>query len=298
MKWKSSSRKRARAAEVGSSLGAKGSASKLTARSHDGKVRLVLYEDSGGGSAWRLAAPLFEQTWQNVLTESVVNITAKRFQNNRDDYASALEMAGEALTAFSAMCQGWLERGGNGNVACHSGCSHCCHQTVGITPLEGFAIADLVLQTRSADELQSLLSKLDQRVAETVGLTAKEQYSPRFPCVFLADGACSIYAARPLVCRGMNSLDADACHKRMFDEETRARFLTEGKDGLCYMEPILGAKAVSAGLQFALSDLFDLEMRPQDLHLVVRGILADALSANPTRSRNWIAGEQGAFKSA
>lgn len=296
MKWKSTSRKRARATEVGASHGG-GGAAPLTARSYDGKVRLVLFQEASGACAWRLTAPLFEQPWQNVLTESVVNITARRLETSRD-YASVVELAGEALTAFAAMNRGWLSRGGNGEVACRSGCSHCCHQSVGITPLEGFAIVEHLRSTRSADELTGVLSKLEERGSETDGLTAAEQYSPRFPCVFLEGGACSIYEARPLVCRGMNSLDAEACQKRMFDEEARSRFVSDGKDGLCYLEPIAGAKAFSAGLQFALTDLFDLEMRPEHLHVVVRGILADVLSANPTRSQRWIAGERGSFKSA
>lgn len=295
MKWKSTSKKRTRGIEAGVPSVEAGRAP-LIARSYDGKVRLVLYRADNGESAWRLPAPLFEQAWQNILTESVVNITARRFAAKRD-YPTATEMAGEMLTAFSGMCQGWLSRGGQGEVACRSGCSHCCHQTVGITPLEGVAIVEHLRRTRPREELDVLQSKLVQRVAETANLSASEQYSPEFPCVFLADGACSIYEARPLVCRGMNSLDAEACQKRMFDSAARERFLAEGKDGLCYLEPILGAKAVSAGLQFALTDLFDLDMTPQDMHVLVNAMLGDALATSPPRARKWIAGERGAFKS-
>lgn len=291
MKWKPTSKKRPRVvpAKATGKL-------QLTSHDKDGRVRLVLHRDAGGGQAWRLAAPLFEQQWQDVLTESIANITVRRL-GEAPDHQVTLDVAAEALDAFSGMCRGWLTQASNGEVACRQGCSHCCHQTVGVTPLEAFAIVEHLVHTRSDDELTVLLAALESRVRETRGLTAAEQYSPRFPCVFLADGECSIYEARPLVCRGMNSLDADACQRRMFDEESRARFLTEGQDGLCYVEPILGAKAVSAGLQFTLEDLYGLDMRPGDMHVAVRAVLADARTKAPRLTQRWIAGEVDLFKS-
>lgn len=289
MKWKPTSKKRPRVALAKATL-------RLTSRDKDGRVRLLLHRDQAGGQAWRLAAPLFEQPWQDVLTESVANITVRRLGESADHQA-ALHVASEALSAFSGMCHGWLSQPSNGDVACRQGCSHCCHQTVGVTPLEAFAIVAHLVSSRSDGELTVLQAALEERVRETRGLTAAEQYSPRFPCVFLVDGGCSIYEARPLVCRGMNSLDADACQRRMFDEVSRARFLTEGRDGLCYLEPILGAKAVSAGLQFALEDLYGLDMRPGDMHVVVHSALADARSTNPRLTQRWIAGEVDLFKS-
>lgn len=294
MKWRPTSKKRPRNVNT---IASRGASAPLTARSYDGKVRLVLYQESSGASAWRLTAPLFEHPWQDVLAESVINITARRFEPE-PGYERAIELAGEALDAFSGLCRGWLSRGGHGEVACRSGCSHCCHQSVGITPLEGFAIVEHLRHTRSPEDLAAITSQLERRVAETAGLRPSEQYSPRFPCVFLADGACSIYPVRPLVCRGMNSLDAEACRKRMFDEVARTRFLTEGKDGQCYLEPIQGAKAVSAGLQFALTDLFGLEMNPGEMHVIVYHLLVDTISDGAKLSRRWIAGERGAFKSA
>lgn len=291
MKWKPTSKKRPRAAPAKSTA-----TLRLTSRGKDGRVRLVLHRDSEGGQAFRLAAPLFEQRWQDVLAESVANITARRLGESPDHQAT-LDVAAEALEAFSGMCRGWLTKASNGEVACRQGCSHCCHQTVGVTPLEAFAIVAHLLRTRSDEELTELSATLGERVRETRGLSAAEQYSPRFPCVFLEDGACSIYEARPLVCRGMNSLDADACQRRMFDEVSRSRFLTAGEDGLCYLEPILGAKAVSAGLQFTLEDLFGVDMRPGDMHVVVEKILADARSKAPRLTQRWIAGEVDLFKS-
>lgn len=291
MKWKPTSKKRPRVAPAKTTA-----ALRLTSRDKDGRVRLLLHSDQAGGQALRLAAPLFEQRWQDVLAESVANITVRRLGES-PDHRATLDVATEALDAFSGMCHGWLTQASNGEVACRQGCSHCCHQTVGVTPLEAFAIVSHLVSTRSDGELTMLQAALEERVRETRGLTAAEQYSPRFPCVFLADGACSIYEARPLVCRGMNSLDADACQRRMFDEVSRARFLTEGQDGLCYLEPILGAKAVSAGLQFTLEDLYGLDMRPGDMHVVVHAVLADARAKTPQLTQRWIAGGVDLFKS-
>lgn len=296
MKWQSSSKKRSRPGG-GKGPHRGGEVSSLIKRAPDGRTRLVLHEEVTGERAWRLVAPLFDEAWQDVLTESVANIAARRFERS-STYEATLELGREALDAFSAMCRGWLSTASNGEVACQAGCSHCCHQTVGVTPLEAFVIVEHLTHSRTPEQLSDLIEVLSERVERTRNLSAAEQYSPEFPCVFLANSACSIYEVRPLVCRGMNSLDADACRRRMFEPEVRARFLDEGKDGVCFLEPIQGAKAVSAGLQFALADLFGLDMKAIDLHVAVEMLLKDALATEPRLGQRWHDQERLPFKSA
>ena len=61
------------------------------------------------------------------------------------------------------------------------------------------------------------------------GCRRAERFSPDHPCAFLdvAGGRCTIYEVRPLACRGMNSLDAGECEKRLRDPAARAAFLAE-----------------------------------------------------------------------
>ena len=60
------------------------------------------------------------------------------------------------------------------------------------------------------------LADLARQVAQTAqrvrGLTGLRRFQLRIPCPLLTEaGACSAYAARPLSCRALTSLDAAAC---------------------------------------------------------------------------------------
>jgi len=186
-----------------------------------------------------------------------------------------------------------LARAPAGAVACRAGCDHCCYQSVGVTPPEALAIFDHLSRTLSDAELARVATHVAARRAETRGLSAAERFSPGHPCAFLAGGRCTIYQVRPLSCRGMNSLDAAACERRLRDPEARAAFLAAGVGGQSFMEPIRAFHAVSAGLQLGLSELHGLDMRPLDLTAAL-DLLLNGPAAIPDA---WIAGG-AAFEAA
>lgn len=112
-------------------------------------------------------------------------------------------------------------------VSCRAGCDWCCRQPVYITPLEGVAIRDFVagngMATRAGRETERYLSEIAARRQGASGLAALHEsvlgmgppptdrqrhavYGPK--CIFLnRDGLCSIYPARPLMCREHISFD-------------------------------------------------------------------------------------------
>src|SRR5690242_19292114 len=51
----------------------------------------------------------------------------------------------------------------------------------------------------------------------TEGLTAEQRRQLRLPCPLLVEGRCSVYAVRPLSCRGWNSLDRGLCDADLAD---------------------------------------------------------------------------------
>ena len=154
-----------------------------------------------------------------------------------------------------------------GAVACRAGCDHCCYQSVGVTPPEALAIFDHLSRTLSDAELARVAAQVAAQHAHTRGLSTSARFSPGHPCPFLdvAVGRCTIYEVRPLSCRGMNSLDAAECEKRLRNRSARAAFLAEGVGGHSFMEPIRAFHAVSAGIQLGASELHGLDMRPLDL---------------------------------
>jgi Fe-S-cluster containining protein len=100
-------------------------------------------------------------------------------------------------------------------IACKSGCIHCCYNQVALTEPEALFLGLHLLETRDRQNLQdlkartlSLVNSLKGKSWQAIGL---ERH--RLPCLFLEDGNCSIYPARPLACRGWNSVDEEMCRR-------------------------------------------------------------------------------------
>jgi Fe-S-cluster containining protein len=98
--------------------------------------------------------------------------------------------------------------------ACAPGCYFCCYLPVDVLAPEAFRIAVHLKQTRSPEELAALVYRL--------GIQGQHDFGAR-PCVFLADGHCSIYEARPMVCRGYNSLSKERCEAYHHDASVDLR---------------------------------------------------------------------------
>jgi uncharacterized protein len=86
--------------------------------------------------------------------------------------------------------------------ACAPGCDFCCYLPVDVLAPEAFRIAAHLEQTCSPEALATLVYRLGAQGQHDFGIR---------PCVFLANGRCSIYEVRPMVCRGYNSLSKERC---------------------------------------------------------------------------------------
>lgn len=83
--------------------------------------------------------------------------------------------------------------------ACHRGCNHCCSMQTLIYRFEAVALAEVT--GRAMVELP--YRPHDVVIKESTRLPRKE-------CVFLSDGACSVYAHRPMICRVHHSLNRNS----------------------------------------------------------------------------------------
>ena len=79
-------------------------------------------------------------------------------------------------------------------ITCHAGCDGCCYQHFTVFPVEAEALAQAVAAL-SVQERQHLHAQVQQ---ETNPWHVVETPSP---CVLLAQGRCSVYQGRPLICR-------------------------------------------------------------------------------------------------
>lgn len=99
--------------------------------------------------------------------------------------------------------------------ACSKGCSHCCHQNVRVHSGEGPTIEKYIREEMPSDIKQQVKANLtrwlkyfDKSTAQNRVLLESDilQFErqiakDRVPCALLVNNECSIYKARPLVCR-------------------------------------------------------------------------------------------------
>jgi Fe-S-cluster containining protein len=146
---------------------------------------------------------------------SVPALDALRAGRTPHALAAAVAAAGEVADRAWAEQRPAAEARKTPGFACGPGCAWCCHQQVSLAPAEAVRIARHVLDTFPPDALAALkkrLTALDDR-ARGLGMEARAQF--KTPCALLIDGQCSIYAVRPLRCRGVYSRDAGHCRWAM-----------------------------------------------------------------------------------
>ncbi|MBB4284635.1 YkgJ family cysteine cluster protein [Roseospira goensis] len=154
-------------------------------------------------------------------------------------------------------------------IACRAGCSICCHaRWILVTAPEVLVLADAVRARPDAGDVRTR--------ADAAALAPAIEVT-RPPCALL-DGAglCSVYAVRPLKCRGHTSMDLAACEATLATDPT-------GSVPVYYPRQAI-YNAMQAGL---LAGAVTARYRQERLEL--RGALARAL-AIPDATARWLAG--------
>ena len=184
-------------------------------RSKTGKTKRSSRRSARKGPALPLASPA---TQQEALAERLSRERMEAFEAALRPHGEmsgqpvkALQDAvGEAYAACDAMFD---ELQPDPPLACERGCIHCCYNQVALTEPEALFLGLHLLGTRSGERLrdlahraQALADSLRGRSWQEIGMARH-----RLPCLFLEDGGCSVYPARPLACRGWNSVDANMC---------------------------------------------------------------------------------------
>ena len=97
--------------------------------------------------------------------------------------------------------------------ACGKGCETCCCLQVAATAPEVFHAAHFIRLTMEAFAAHGvdLAQRLAASQALIAGKGAEQRFASRAACPLIIGGACAIYAARPLACRGHVSFDREAC---------------------------------------------------------------------------------------
>lgn len=160
-------------------------------------------------------------------------------------------------------------------IACARGCSYCCYGFVGVLPPEAFRVAEAV---RSGPGGSSAAEAVRARAQPLRGLNPDERIGARLPCPMLVDGACSVYAVRPLVCRQTTSLSLPDCIEEF-----------DGLDRNGRIEISSTHLAHSSNAHVALLGALMAAQLPTDAYEF--GAILDVVLAEPDCERRWLAGE-------
>jgi len=163
-------------------------------------------------------------------------------------------------------------------LACRAGCDHCCYQPeITVTAIEVFRLSEYITENLNPGEIEALTKTL-------AGAANEETEWPLAPCPLLTNGRCSVYEARPLICRGFNSYSVSDCEKARREKEAHAK--------VRYYDPQVQAAHLAVGAMEKAAAEAGLEHLLGDL----RPALLTALTQPDARER-WLRGDP-VFKAA
>ena len=160
--------------------------------------------------------------------------------------------------------------------ACARGCDHCCHMPVTASVPEALLVRTYLRETWGADELRALTLGLRETLARQAAMDDDELARARERCALLADdGACRIYAVRPLACRGHASFSREACAASHEDPERDAEVpvddeLREHKDKVKTTVAITSELAGCVSLEYEFQSLLARLLEGEDREHVDR----------------------------
>lgn len=97
--------------------------------------------------------------------------------------------------------------------ACRAGCAFCCYlPVVLVSAAEAVHLASWLRAHCSPDDLAALQQRLAYRRQHSASSSPTPPAKP-LPCALLRDDRCMAYPARPLKCRGWNSVRREACEQ-------------------------------------------------------------------------------------
>jgi Fe-S-cluster containining protein len=144
-------------------------------------------------------------------------------------------------------------------LACTAGCTYCCHNMVMATAPEIFLAARELRSRHDKAHLANVAGRCE-------AVAQAREAGARPPCPLLESDCCSVYAARPAVCRKHNSFAVEPCRNEHEGRPSRIplRPFDQGVFECCAAALIAGLRLwdarsamvleLSAALKVALDD--------------------------------------------
>lgn len=194
-------------------------------------------------------------------------------------------MAGDLPRLMAAVCRSMEssvapgQRQDSVGVDCGPGCPYCCVLNVSALLPEVAVIARWLTAQLPRSAFAWVRQRLDDRVSRIAWMEEEERIGRQIFCAFLDEGgACVIHPVRPLVCRGVTSLDRNCCRSALEGEGS----------GAVVMDLRVRDAAEKAFLELAsVLESAGLDSRSVELMRGVQIFLAD-----PALAERFLAGER------
>lgn len=147
---------------------------------------------------------------------------ALTFERSTTELGNAIrkvtKLEDKEIDVVQQMVDARAARGEITGIACAKGCWYCCTQLVAVTIPEVLRVADHIRAEWSPEETRALRERIDSFMTASADyLSGRTDVKPRHVCPLLQSAACSVWTVRPIVCRGHNSTDVEACIRRRDD---------------------------------------------------------------------------------
>lgn len=130
-----------------------------------------------------------------------------------DDAPASLVELAELAQAFADQSFERIDgKSRAGELDCRRGCAWCCYMPVEASEAETERALAFARRQFSDQQFAALIERI-HRAAACYPLPADRPLGHNPACPFLQHGACAIYPARPLACRGWNSRSVQSCEK-------------------------------------------------------------------------------------
>jgi len=186
-------------------------------------------------------------------------------------------LCAQAIELFARNAE--IQSEGQPAPACCRGCATCCALQVAATAPEIFLAARFIKLTAPAFAAHGVdfAPQVAAFVARTRGMDQQARFASQLACPFIVNGACAIYAARTLACRGHVAFDRAACEAAARGEDVEAPISAAHKTVRVLVQGALQAALRDSGLDWGASEF-------------LAGL--DRALKNPDAEANWLCGQE------
>ncbi len=122
----------------------------------------------------------------------------------------------QAVAGIASAAEAEAENEGAQQAACRPGCPHCCVLRVTVLLPEAAVIAARLDRELTPGRRAFLAGQLDRQQRLVRWMEDGERVRRGIGCSFLdEEGSCSIHSYRPILCRGVTSLDSALCREAL-----------------------------------------------------------------------------------